>query len=96
MAINKNIKNKEASTEKNTKPVAKFQAGVVQASVWENIASVDGKEQKFHTISFQRGYKDKDDKWQNTNTMRVNDLPKLALVIEEAYKILVLDDKSEE
>jgi hypothetical protein len=96
MAINKNIKNKEASTEKNTKPVAKFQAGVVQASVWENIASVDGKEQKFHTISFQRSYKDKEDKWQNTNTMRVNDLPKLALVIEEAYKTLVLDDKSEE
>lgn len=96
MALNKKVEktNKEAST--STKPVSKFQAGVVQASVWENTASVDGVEKKFFTISFQRSYKDKDDKWQNTTSMRVNDLPKLALVIQEAYKTIVLDDKSEE
>jgi hypothetical protein len=99
MALNKKVDktNKEASTEsKNAKPVAKFQAGVVQASVWENTATIDGTEKKFFTISFQRSYKDKDDKWQNTTAMRVNDLPKLALVIQEAYKTIVLDDKSEE
>ena len=36
--------------------------------------------------------KDKNDEWQHTNSLRVNDLPKAALVLNKAYEYLVLRD----
>jgi len=40
-------------------------------------------------VAFERNYKDRDGNWKSTNSMRVNDIPKLRLVAYEAYEYLV-------
>ena len=77
------------TTTGNT-PEKKFRAGAISATVWLNNGQAKtGESTKWRTISLQRGYKDKNDQWQNTGNMRVNDLPRAALVLKQAYEYLV-------
>ena len=73
-------------------PEKKFSTGAISAAVWKNTKQTkEGKSFEVRTISLQRRYTDKSGKWQTTNSLRVNDLPKVALVIDEAYKYIVLN-----
>ena len=72
-------------------PEMKFRAGAVSATVWQNSGQQNGEIKTFNTISMERSYKDKNDEWQNTTSMRINDLPKAALVLTKAYEYLVLN-----
>ncbi|MFH1850367.1 MAG: hypothetical protein ABH879_09400 [archaeon] len=74
-------------------PERKFRAGPISATVWQN----QGKNSKgeaviYRTVSLERGYKDRDNEWQSTNTLRTNDLPKAALVLAKAYEHLTLNE----
>ena len=77
--------------EYKNQPEKKFRAGAIAATVWKNVgvSKKTGEPTEFRTISLQRGYKDKNDEWQNTTSMRVNDLPRAALVMQQAYEYLV-------
>jgi hypothetical protein len=79
--------------EKNERnmPEKRFSTGGIIATVWKNTQAANGKEYEYKTVSLQRRYADKDGKWQSSSSMRLNDLPKAALVLEEAYKYLVLN-----
>lgn len=79
--------------EKN-QPEKRFVAGAISATVWKNNQEKDGKEFSFETISLSRNFKDKDGKWQNTNSMRTNDLPKAAIVLNKAYEYLTLKQEA--
>jgi hypothetical protein len=82
--------------EKN-QPEKKFSTGAISATVWKNVrAGKDGKVFETRTVNLQRRYTDKTGQWQSTNTLRLNDLPKAALVLEEAYKYLVLNGHTDE
>lgn len=71
-------------------PEKKFRAGAISATVWLNKGQkIDGEETEYKSVSIDRNYKDKNDQWQSTNSMRINDLPKAAVVLMEAYKYLV-------
>ena len=80
-------------TQENTgnQPEKKFRAGAISATVWLNQgqSKKTGETTSWRTISLQRGYKDKNDQWQNTTSMRVNDLPRVILVMRQAYEHLV-------
>jgi len=85
--------------EKTTKsignlPEMKFRAGAVNATIWQNEGQKDGEVTTYNTISIERNYKDKKDAWQKTNSLRINDLPKAALVLTKAYEYLVLNQQS--
>ena len=81
----------------HNQPEKKFSTGAISATVWKNTAiGKDGKAFESHTISLQRRYTDKTGQWQSTNSLRLNDLPKAALVLEEAYKYLVLNSHTNE
>ncbi len=70
-------------------PVKKFSAGAVQVAVWQN----EGKEGKqFNTVSLDRIYKDKNDKWKSSNSLHVNELPKAILALQKAYEFLVMKE----
>ena len=80
-----------AKKEEKNMPEKRFGAGAISASVWVNEGtSKTGETIEFRTVSLQRRYKDKNDEWQTTSTMRINDLPKVSLVAEKAYEYLVL------
>ena len=74
-------------------PEKKFSTGAINATIWKNTGkSKSGEDVEYRTISIERRYKDKNDEWQSTASLRVNDLPKAALVLQEAYKYIVLRD----
>ena len=77
-------------------PEKKFRAGAISATVWRNkIKKKDGSEAEVRSITFQRSYKDKDDEWKTTSSMRAMDLPKAALVLNKAYEYIVLNGQSD-
>lgn len=79
------------------KPEKKFSTGAVSATIWKNKGtSKSGEPTEFRTINLQRRYKDKDGEWKSTNSLRINDLPKAALVLNKAYEYLVLRTDSDE
>ena len=79
------------TAQAGNQPEKKFRAGAVSATVWLNQGQnkKTGEISNFRTISLQRGYKDQHDQWQNTGNMRINDLPRAALVLKQAYEYLV-------
>jgi hypothetical protein len=78
---------------KGNLPEKKFRAGAISATVWKNeTKSKTGEDIAYYTVSIERSYKDKNDQWQTTQSFRVNDLPRLALVVNKAYEYLNLKD----
>lgn len=72
-------------------PEKKFIAGPVTATIWQNQGrGRNGEIIDYRTVSFQRRYKDRNGVWQNSNSLRVNDLPKASLVLQKAYEFTVL------
>ena len=51
-------------------PIKKLKSGRVEGAVWEK--EFDGK--KSYSFTFQKSYKDKEGKWQNTNFFTQNEL----------------------
>lgn len=79
--------------QKGNQPEKKFRAGGVTATVWKNTGKdKSGKENEYKTVSVERSYLDGED-WKKTNSMRQNDLPKLALVSNLAYEYIVLKEE---
>jgi len=70
------------------KPIKTYKVGVLSLSMWEN----DFKDGKTKTFTFQRAYKDSNEKWQHTQQLRLSDLPKLNILLQEAYKDVVLSE----
>lgn len=78
-------------------PEKKFRAGPVAATIWSNNGlDKEGKVITYRTVSFERSYKDKNDKWQTTSSLRMNDLPRASLVLEKAFEYLALSTFGEE
>ena len=76
--------------EEKQKPDNKFKAGAVTDTVWANeMKDCQGNKFSVYTVAFERSHKDRDGNWKSTNSLRVNDIPKLQLVAQEAYEYLV-------
>ncbi len=84
--------NKYQVEDARNAPEKKFVSGPVSAAIWQNQAAGKNGVVNFRTVSFQRVYKDKNGKWQNSNTLRVNDLPRAMLVLQKAYEYLAIRD----
>ena len=74
------------------KPIKKFGAGAISASVWKNELK-DGTE--INAVTIERRYQNKDGDWQSTNNLRVNDLPRVALLAQKAYEFLICSKHDE-
>ena len=86
-----------AQENTGNQPEKKFRAGAISATVWQNTGQnkKTGEETKYRTISLQRGYQDKNGQWQNTNSFRINDLPRAAIVLKQAYEYVVTSRQQE-
>lgn len=82
---------------KGSAPIVSFRAGALSVSVFENTATgKDGQEFKNYNVSLKRGYKDAKGEWQDTNQLRVNDLPKAVLLLNKVFEHLVTKTSSKE
>lgn len=81
--------------KKENKPEKTFRNGVVCATIWHNNGkNTEGLDVDFKTVSFQRRYCDNDGEWKSTRTLRITDLPKASMVLDEAYKYLSLSESA--
>ena len=85
-----NIKTVPQAQKFGNMPEKKFRAGSVSATVWLNQA----EKGDYKTISIERIYKDKNEQWQSTNSLRLNDLPRASVVLQKAYEYLVLNEQN--
>ena len=70
---------------KNT-PEKKFVAGSVAATVWKNSAKdKQGNEIDYNTVSLERGYKDKNDEWQNKWLQSFDRIELIDFIFEAVY-----------
>ena len=84
----------QSSTKSGNYPEKKFRAGGISATIWVNKAKqANGTEGEYKTVSLERSYTDKEGKWQSTQTLRVNDVPKAAAALQKAYEYLVLQEQ---
>ena len=72
-----------------SRPEKKFKCGPISASIWAEDKTLESGVVKFYSINITKAYKDGDN-WKNTNNFNAEDLPKIALVANEAYKYIRL------
>ena len=65
--------------KKRNKPVKKFKAGSVSATIWKS------KEEKTLLTVFEKSYKDKEGQWHNTNHFTVADLATISWLARQAF-----------
>lgn len=82
--------------EKGKGPVAKFKAGGITATLWNNTTQKDGRSITYTNIKLERHYKDNNDQWQSTNSLKEDDIPKAVLVLQKAYEKLKLEAQDTE
>lgn len=75
----------------NKGPEKKFRAGNVTATVWDNKREVNEEIFRVRSVSFEKRYLDKNGEWNSANSYDANDVAKLILVANEAYKYMALN-----
>ncbi len=81
----------ETTNGTGKRPEMKFRAGAVSATIWRN----ETEKGSYASVQLERSYKDGDDKWKNTGSLRLNDLPKAVLVLNKTYEYLLMKGKDE-
>jgi len=71
------------------KPEKKFSCGPVSASIWAKTKTVEGETVEFYSVTITKAYKEGDN-WKYTNSFNIEDIPKVVLVANEAYKYVRL------
>ena len=71
------------------RPEKNYKFGAVRASIWKDFKK-DGQGRSFETVSvsIDRAYKDAQGRWQNTHSLKENDIPKAILALSKAYQYI--------
>jgi len=77
-----------------TEPVKVFKLGAVQASIFNNKVTKDGKEFTMPKVTIQVRFKNKDNEWAGTNSFSIHDLPKAIILLQKAYEEILFASKS--
>jgi len=72
-----------------SKPETVFKIGAVRASIFQNIIEKNGQSIKLPKVVIEVRYKDKTGKWNGTNSLSINDLPKAILALQKAFEYLM-------
>ncbi len=67
-------------------PDKKFKAGPVTATIWKGVSP---KGSVYYNVQLGRSYKDKDNTWKNTSSLRENDVPKALVLLQKAYEYVI-------
>ena len=73
------------TTETAKPPVAKLRLGLLNATIWERTTDKG----TFHSVTFERRYRDGEGNWHSTHSYDVNDLLTLAKLVDQAHSKIV-------
>jgi len=71
------------------KPETIFKVGAVRAAVFRNTIEKNGQSIQLPKVTIEVRYKDKTGRWQGTNSLSLNDLPKAILALQKAFEYLM-------
>ena len=71
------------------KPEITFKVGAVRASIFRNTIVKNGRPIPLPKVVIEVRYKDKTGKWNGTNSLSINDLPKAVLALQKAFEYLM-------
>jgi len=72
-----------------SKPERVFKMGAVRASIFRNVIVQDGRNVALPKVVIEVRYRDKTGKWQGTNSLSINDMPKAISALQQAYEYLL-------
>ena len=72
----------------SNKPETVFKVGAVRAVIFRNTIQKNGQEIQLPKVVLEVRYKDKAGKWQGTNSLSINDIPKAILALQKAFAYL--------
>ena len=75
-------------------PLAKFQAGTIQAAIWKNNLIVKGKSVPVLKVTVQRRYK-AEDGWKSSNSLNRNEVFLAIHVLRQAVTKMIEMQKDE-
>jgi len=79
------------------RPIKKYRAGSIEASVWFNEKKLDDDTTVgFKTVSLTRSWKDKDTWRSEVINLRKGDIQKVMLVLNKAHEDIFLTEKEDE
>ena len=82
------------TTQPAAPPIKAFCVGAVEAAVFERQAERDGKTIVDHSVKIHKRYQDKEGNWQSSTNFFADELPKLSMVANEAYRFLKLRERT--
>lgn len=68
-------------------PDKKFKAGGLTATVWKSISQ---KGTTYYNVQLGKSYKDKDNNWKTTSSLRENEVPKAMVLLQKAYEYVIM------
>ena len=81
--------------QNDSKPIARFRAGNIEASVWKNELNTDEQTIVRHFIRIETQFRNDDGNYRNMDCYFPSDLPKLILVARKAFEFVVLTESKE-
>jgi len=86
------MKNESLISVKKGEPEMRLKAWPITATLWENPSDLGG----FESIQLTRSYKDNEDNWMSTQSLRESDIPKAIFLLNKIYDYLLVkkDDKN--
>ena len=72
----------------SNKPETVFKVGAVRSVIFRNTIQKNGQEIQLPKVVLEVRYKDKTGKWQGTNSLSINDIPKAILALQKAFAYL--------
>ena len=79
-----------------SQPEIVFRHGTCSAAVFENEYKRGSDAFSVKSVAFQHRYRDKNGDWQNSGSLRANDIPKAILVLNKAYEYVTSNTKEED
>ena len=73
----------EPVPEKRT-PTKTIREGDCSVSIWHRVYAVKNKLTDFYSLTFERSYRDKDQKWRYTRSFSLEDLAKIVILCKKA------------
>ena len=62
-------------------PIAKLRIGLITGNIWQRVS----KEGTFHSVSFERRYRDKEGNWHTSHSFDTEDLLALSKLADQAH-----------
>jgi len=78
-------------------PIKEYKAGSVKAAVWKEEREESGRTVVRHSVRISKSYRDRQTgDWKETEYYFANDLPRLALVAQQAFEFVALKESEDD